>query len=191
MASPVSLLRIDEMPTTVLLPASFVALAAEGFFFAVADRLDAAAIDTRCRQRIFDRAGALVAQSQVVVCRATLVAVSFNREVHIRMLIEELCIGLNRGLLIAPNLRLVVIEVDVFDVLREQVFVRDGWRRRRRRRWWLCNCQPRRRFLRATRTFGSQMIGGGVRRRNTLRTVWLHGAYAIDRHIGGIAGLPC
>src|SRR5690349_10099585 len=107
------------MATAVLLPASFIALCAEGLLFAVADGLDAAGIDAGGSQRILDCAGALVTQSQVVVRRSAFVAVSFNREVHIGMLIEELSIGLNRGLLIGANIGLVVIEVDVLDILRE------------------------------------------------------------------------
>src|ERR1035441_7888847 len=94
---PVSLL-IDEMPTAVLLPASFVAFGAEGLFLAVADGLDPAGVHARRGQRVLHRAGALVAQSQVVLGRATLVAVSFNREIHIAVLTQELRVRLDRGL---------------------------------------------------------------------------------------------
>ena len=175
-----SLLRVDEMPTAVLLPASFVALAAEWLLFAVADRLDAAGINACGRQGILDGAGALVAQSQVVVRRSALVAMSFNRKAHVRMLIEELSVGLNGGLLIGANIGLVVIEIDVLDVLREQILIRDG-RSRRRRRWrCLRDSQPRSRFLRSTGTFGSQVICRRVGRRHALRTVRLYGANAID-----------
>lgn len=153
------LLCVDEMPTAVLLPASFVALAAEGLLFAVADRLHAAGIDTGCSQRILHGAGTLVTQSQVVVGRSALVTVSFNREVHVRMLIEELRVGLYRGLLIGANVRLVVIEIDVLDILREQILIRDGWSRRRRWRWCLRDGQASSRFLRSTRTLRGQVIG--------------------------------
>ena len=150
---PICLLRIQEMPTAVLLPASFIALAAEGLFLAVADRLDAAGIDARCRQCILDSAGTLVAQSQVVIRRSAFVAMPFNREVHARMLIEELGIGLNRGLLVATNIGLVVIEVDVLNILSEQILIRDGRSRWRRWRGCLRDGQSCSRLLRSTRTF--------------------------------------
>ena len=53
------------------------------------------------------------------------------------MLVQELRVGLHRTLLIAANISLVVVEVDILDVLAEQVFVREpigGWLSRRRRR---------------------------------------------------------
>ncbi len=186
----ISLLLIDEMPTAILLPASFVAFAAERFLFPVADRLDAAGINARSSQSVLDCAGALVAQGQVVICRSTLVAMPLNREVHVRMLIEELRVGLNRGLLIGANIGLVVIEIDVLDILREQVFIRYG-RGRRWRRWWrLRYGQARRRFLGSAGTFRRQVVGRRIGGRYALRTVRLHGANAIDRNVSGIAGLP-
>ena len=45
-----ALLLIDEMATAVLLPARFVAFAAEWFFFAEADHIDAASVDGSHRQ---------------------------------------------------------------------------------------------------------------------------------------------
>jgi hypothetical protein len=43
--SVLTLLRVNEMPTPVLLPALFVRLGAERLFLSVADRLDVAPID--------------------------------------------------------------------------------------------------------------------------------------------------
>src|SRR5579864_6066093 len=52
-AVPLSFLPlINEVPAAVLLPASFVAFGAERFFFAVADRLDAAGIYSARRECI-------------------------------------------------------------------------------------------------------------------------------------------
>ncbi len=62
----------------------------------------------------------------------------------------------------------------------------------RRRRWWrrLRHGEPRGGFLRSARSLGGQVIGRGIRRGHGLRSVGLHGADAVDRYIGGIAGLP-
>src|SRR5260370_26393461 len=78
-----SSLLIYEMATAVLLPASFVAFRAEGFFLAVADGLDPSGADTGRGQCAFDCTSALVAQSQVVLGRAAFVAMSLNCEIHV------------------------------------------------------------------------------------------------------------
>src|SRR5271165_3401747 len=126
------LLLIDEMATAVLLPASFVALCAERFFLTVADGFNPAGADATRGQRVSDRIGPLVAQSQVVVSRAAFVAVSFNREVDVGMLIEERYVGLQRTLLVSAKVGLVVIKVHILDVLAEQVLVRHRRSGRRR-----------------------------------------------------------
>src|ERR1022692_3629635 len=182
-----SLLLINEMAAAVLLPASFVAFCAEGLFLAVADGFDPAGADAARRQCSLHRTGALVAQSQVIVSRSALVAVSFNRDVYIGMLIEELHVGLQRRLLVTANVGLVVVEVNILHVLAEQVLVRHRWNWRRRR---LSYGKPRSGFLAAARSFGRQMIGRRIRRGDALRAVGLHRSNAIDRHVGRIAGLP-
>src|ERR1700758_5198402 len=139
------------MTTAILLPASFVAFGAERFFLAVADRLDAAGADAERGQGALDGARTLIAQRQVVLGGTALVAVSFNREVHVRMLREELRVGLDRGLLVAANVGLVVVKVDVLHVLVEQVLI-GHVRRWRRWRWRLGHGQSRRRLLRAARS---------------------------------------
>src|ERR1017187_9856819 len=173
-----SLLLINEMAAAVLLPASFVAFCAEGLFLAVADGFDPAGADAARRQCSLHRTGALVAQSQVIVSRSALVAVSFNRDVYIGMLIEELHVGL------------VVVEVNILHVLAEQVLVRHrrSWRRWRWRR--LSYGKPRSGFLAAARSFGRQVIGRRIRGGHPLRAVGLHRSNAVDRHVGRIAGLP-
>ena len=91
------------MAAAVLLPASFVAFCAEGFFLAVADGLNPAGADAGSGERIFYSAGTLVSESQVVVGGSALVAVSFNREVEVGVLIEELHVRLHRSLLIGAD----------------------------------------------------------------------------------------
>src|ERR1700723_2938005 len=118
------LLLIDKVATAVLLPTGLVFFQAERFLLAVADGLDAAGVDSGGGQGIFYRAGALIAQRQVVFGRAAVVAVSFNRKADVRVLVEEEHVGLNGSLLIATNVGLVVVEVNVLDSAPKEVFFR-------------------------------------------------------------------
>src|SRR5581483_4463995 len=77
------LLLVNEVTAAVLLPAGFVGLGAERLFLAIADRLDAAVIHAGRHQGVLDSIGAVVAESEVVFGRTTLVAMSFNREIHV------------------------------------------------------------------------------------------------------------
>src|SRR5580693_3631701 len=114
---------------------------------------------------------------------------SLDHDVDVAVLREELRIRLESSLLIAANVRLVVVKVNVFHVLREQVFVRwrGGWRRWRRR---LGDGNARSSFLRSARSFGRQVISGGLGRRYLLGPVRLHCTDAVDRNIGGVGRLP-
>src|SRR5437879_121569 len=137
-----SLFLINEMPAAVLLPASLVALSAERLLFAVADRLDAAGVNSPRSQCVLHRRGTLVAQGQVVLSRAALVAGSLDGEVDAGMLVQKRDVSLHRSLLVGANVRLVIVEVNVLDALREQLlFGRPG------SRWWgwrwrLCDRDP-------------------------------------------------
>ena len=107
------------MTTTILLPASFVALGTERLLFAVADRLDATGVDTLCGQRVLDRGGALISQSEVIFGGTAVVAVSLNRDVDAGMLCQELRIRLDRTLLIAADIGFIVVKVNILDTLSE------------------------------------------------------------------------
>ena len=98
------LLLVNEMSTAVLLPASFVAFAAERFFLAVADRLDAAGGDSGGGQRVLHGCRTLVAQGQVIFGRSAFVAVSLHDEMDIGMLLQKSDIRLDRTLLISTNI---------------------------------------------------------------------------------------
>src|SRR5438067_1310235 len=116
---------------------------------------------------------------------------ALKREADIGMLLQERHVCLNCRLLVGANIRLVVVEIDVLHILREQLLVTRCWLLRRRR--W------RRRIhgyagggcLRSAFTFGRQGVGGRVRRTYLLRPVRLHGAYsAVNADVGGVGGLP-
>src|ERR1700678_2046377 len=111
------------MATAILRRTGFVGFLAERLLHTVADRLDVACTDPRLHQRALDTARTTVAQSQVVLSGSAFVAVSLDNEVNIGMLRQESDIRLNRTLLIRTNIRFVVIEVNVLDVLREQLLV--------------------------------------------------------------------
>jgi hypothetical protein len=64
---------------TILLPASLSGLCAEGLFLAVADNPDAAGSHAGVNQILLGRVGAILAESQVVLVGAALVAVAANK----------------------------------------------------------------------------------------------------------------
>src|SRR5579885_313223 len=111
------------MTAAVLLPALLAVLGAERFFFSVADGLHAICRNPCSHKRVLDRTGAVIAQGEIVFGGSALVAVSFNRERDVRMLLQECGVSLNGRLLISANIRLVVIKVDVLNVLREHLLV--------------------------------------------------------------------
>src|SRR5258708_26407637 len=155
------------MTTTILLPASFVALGAERLLFAVADRLDATGVDTLRGQRILDCGGALISQSEVIFGGTAVVAVPLDRDVDVGMLAQKLRIGLDRTLLIAADVSLIVIKVNILDALSEQSLIRRrsilGLRLRSLR-----YCDAGRRILRPSGTLCGQVVGRRIGRGNLL-----------------------
>ena len=122
------------MAATVLLPTGFVMFGTERPLFAIADGVDPVCVYPGRGQRIFHSVCTLVAEGNVVFDRAAFVTVTFKREIDSRMLREEGCIGFRGPPLVCTNVRVVEIEIDIFDVLVEQVFIRDG--RGRWGSWW-------------------------------------------------------
>src|SRR5690348_13541852 len=120
------------MSPPVLLPARFVVLRAERMLLAPAHCLDAIAGNSQRNEILLRRIRAPLPQSEVVLFRAALVAVPLERYADLRIGTQELRILLQRRSGITANLRLVVIEVRVLDVLIEQVA--HAWRRLRFRR---------------------------------------------------------
>jgi len=177
------------MTAAVLLPASFIALGAEWFFLAEADRLHPAGVHAGRDEGILDGVGALVAERDVVLGRAALVAVALNGDVHAGVLAQEAGVCGYDCLLIAAKISLVIVKVNVFDSLIKEVFFRDG-RLWRRRRWRLGHGKARRSFLRTSRTFGDQVVRDRVGRVDGLRSAGLHRTDAVNRDVGGVAGLP-
>src|SRR5208282_1238117 len=115
------LFLVHDVTATVLLPATFVRLGAEWFLFAVADGLDAIAADSGLDKRILYRVGAIGAQGQVIFCRSALVAMALDGDVDIGMLLQEARIALHRALVGCAYIVLVVVEVNIFYILREEL----------------------------------------------------------------------
>src|ERR1041385_5511444 len=111
------------MTTAVLLPALLVGFSAERLFFAKAQRLDTVGCNPGLRERSFHRIGTAVTQGNVVVGRSTLVAVAFDGDLDSCVLLQEINVTLQGGLLIGANVRSVVVEVDVLHLLGEQFFI--------------------------------------------------------------------
>ena len=101
------------MAAPVLLPALLIRFGAERLFLAVADGLDVVGGNASLDQRVTDGIRAAVAQSQVVLGRSALVAVSLYREGDVGMLLQERDIALQRRLLVGIDIALVIVEVDV------------------------------------------------------------------------------
>src|SRR5208337_3258490 len=93
-----SLLFIYEVCAAVLLPATFVGLAAERLLFAVTEGFDTIAAHSCLNEGVLHRVRAIAAQSEVIFGRAALVAVPLNREADVGMLLQELRIALQRAL---------------------------------------------------------------------------------------------
>src|ERR1700722_4854957 len=184
-----SLLLVNEMPPAILLPAAFVGFHAERLFLAITDGLDAIGAHTGCDQCVLHRRSPLIPQSQIEFRGPPLVAVPLNREGYARVLIEELRIGLDRTLLRAADIGLVVIEVDILYRLPEKILFCSRWRRRSlslRRRYR----EARSGLLSSTRTFGDEVIGSGVAGADLLRSAGLNCADAVNGNVGGARGLP-
>src|SRR5258706_14631226 len=78
-----------QVATTVLLPAGFVALRAEGLFLAVADGADWIGADAQRHHVLFDGGGTAIAEREIVFGGAALVAMAFDDDLHLRIAAEK------------------------------------------------------------------------------------------------------
>src|SRR5579884_4459606 len=83
------LLRHHEVAAAVRLPALLVVLGAEGLFLAIADGVQAVGGNPQRNEVLLYRIRAAVAKREVVLGRAALVAVAFNRHLHLRIVAQE------------------------------------------------------------------------------------------------------
>src|SRR5271168_3663893 len=105
------------MAAAILLPATLVRLGAEWLFLAHRHGLNAIPGDSGLNQRILHRVSATGAERKVIFGRPAFVAVSFNRDVDVRMLLQESGISPQRALIGRAHIVLVIIEEDVLHIL--------------------------------------------------------------------------
>jgi hypothetical protein len=74
---------------TILLPAILVVVSANRLILAVRDRVDAVGADSQIDQETLGGGGASITQTEVVLFAPTLVALAFNRELDIRVPLQE------------------------------------------------------------------------------------------------------
>src|ERR1035438_7597344 len=105
------------------------------------------------------------------------------------MLLQELGVALQRGLLVRAHIVLVVIEVDVFHILREEFFfggVGSGfWRRGRS-----VDSDASGGILGSTGALRDEMVGSRFGGSNLTRPAYIHGPNSVDADVGRIRGLP-
>src|SRR5947209_770777 len=124
------------MAATVLLPATFVVLHAEGLFLAVADGAQPVCRNSERDKVLLHGAGAAIAVAQIVFGGAALVAVSFDGHLNLRVVLQEIRGFRERLAGIGTNVRFVVIEIGIAHFLQEELIeggLRGRHRRRRRR----------------------------------------------------------
>src|ERR1051326_2649915 len=124
------------MVAAVLRPRRLVVTRVERPLFTVADGADAGRVDAERRQVLLRGVRAAVAEGEVVLLGAALVAVTFDQEVVLRVLLEPVGRSRESALRVRRERRLVVCEegvgdvaallrdaVELFDVARERLFL--------------------------------------------------------------------
>src|ERR1041385_4193242 len=104
------------MGAAILPPRRLVVSRVEGTLFAVAHCADAAAVDAECLQIFFGRVRAAIAEGQVVLLGAALVAVTFDEQVVLPVSLQPVGGGGQRRLRVGRERRLVESEEGVLDV---------------------------------------------------------------------------
>src|SRR5690348_8050404 len=179
------------MIAAVLLPAIVVRFSALRFFLAIADGFERVRANAILLQGLFGGVRAAFTQSQVVLGGTALVAVAFNLYFP-SFLLDELCRLCQCLLRVGTQVSLVIVEENVFDHLGKELVVRN--RRRcgsRCRRWGRLRSHLNLRggFLRAGRALGGQMISGGLRWRDGLRSAGIN-LVAVQGNVGCVFRAP-
>src|SRR5712692_2439993 len=91
--------------------------------------------EPRGGKELFHGVGAAIAEAQVVLGGATLVAVALDSHFEARIALQEVRAFRERGASIGTKVGLVVVEIGIAHFSQEEFVVRGPrWRRRRRRR---------------------------------------------------------
>src|SRR6266536_4312522 len=112
-------------------------------------------------------------------------------ETDVGMLLQKCDIGLNRSLFTGAYVRLVIVEVDVLNILREQLLISHRSLSWRRGRWrWSIDGNPRCGRLAPTCSFRGQRVSRGVRRGHLLGSIRLHCSNSLNADVGSVGRLP-
>src|SRR5207245_10972614 len=101
-----------DLVAAILGPGLLVVAGIDGPLFAVRHRLDATRVDAVTQEVLLGRRGAPIAQGQVVLVGAALVAVSADADTQSRVRLQDRHLLVEHRGIAAPDDRLVVVEVD-------------------------------------------------------------------------------
>src|SRR6266478_1201505 len=184
------LLGADEVAAAVLLPAGFVALGAEGLFFAEADGAEAIGGDAQGDEILLDGAGAAIAEREVVFGGAALVAVAFDGHAKLRIVAQELGGRGERLAGVGANVGFVEIEVGVAHCIGEDLVVVRLILRLDRRRG-SADGDARGGVRGAAGAAGGDGVGGGIGRGHFGGAFGGDGAdFGSDGELRGVGGGP-
>src|SRR5260370_5117638 len=178
------------MAAAVLLPASLVALHAEGLLFAEADGAEAIGGNAQRNEVLLHGASATVAQAKVIFRGAALVAMTFDGDLEARIVFQEVgSLGKGRAS-IRANVSLVIVEISIAHFSREEFVVRRpfGLLHRRRRSVHRDGCSGAGGAAGAT---SSNRVGRRVGWRNLGRALSSDVAhFGSDAELRGIGRIP-
>src|SRR6267154_3805043 len=132
----------------------------------------------------------MLTQRQVVFGGTTVVTVALNLYFP-AFLLDDLCSLCESLLRIRTQVSLVIVEVNVLDHLSKELFVGDSRCGRRCGRWsrFCCHLNLRSGFLRSGCALRGQMIRGGLRRRDGLRSAGIN-LVAIQSNVSCVFRAP-
>jgi len=175
------------MAATILLPAGFVVLHAEGLLLAEADRAEAVGRNAQRNEILLDGVGAAVAEAEVVFGGTTLVAMAFDGDFYRGILLQVISGLRERRASVGTNVGLVVVEIGVAHFLAKIGLGLHFLRRWRRR----IDCDGGRSAGGAARAGGRNRVRRRVRWRDLGRALSRDGANSwVDGELRGVRGIP-
>jgi len=180
---------LREVAATVLLVAGFSGFGAEGLFFAPAGGVEVIGGKAEADQVFLDGVGATLAESEVVFGGTAFVAVSFNGDVHVGIIFQEVG-GLLQGLArVGPDGGGVVVKISVANFLEEQ-FIETGVGGGRNGSGCV-DGNADRDIGAAACAAGGERVRGGLLRRDTGGPLRSDGAdFRSDGNVRGVGGGP-
>src|SRR5262249_22800048 len=121
----------DKMIAAVFLPAIFIGLSTDPLLFALTDFAKRIRANSVLDERLTGGFGTVLAEREVVLGGAALVATAFNP--HLPVVLLDQLRGLGQRLLrVRTEVGFVIVKINVFDGLLEELFFRETGRLHRR-----------------------------------------------------------